>query len=328
MLKLPTYSTQKIAIFRALQLGDILCAIPAIRALRRAYPDAHITFLGLPHTEPIIRRFPFYIDSFIAFPGYPGLPEQPFDPVKFNNFVKNVSGIQFDLIIQMQGNGTVVNKMLEGFGANYLAGFCEKVAEENAFFLSYPNYGHEITRHISLMGHLGVPDAGTALEFPVYADDQLALRSAGLSLAKKTYICVHPGSRGSWRQWPPVYFAAAADFCAARGYQVLLTGTEKETELVKNVAALMKNTPLICAGKTSLGAMALLLKNAFALVANCTGVSHLAAALGIQSVIISMDGEPERWAPLNTQLHRTVDWTKSQDYNVVLKELTALFFRI
>ena len=74
---------QKIAVLRALQLGDLLCAIPAIRALRHAYPHTEITLLGLPWAKSLVERFPNYFNRFILFPGYPGLPEQTYDAQAF-----------------------------------------------------------------------------------------------------------------------------------------------------------------------------------------------------------------------------------------------------
>ena len=53
------------------------------------------------------------------------------------------------------------------------------------------------------------------------------------------------------------------------------------------------------------------------LIANCTGVSHIAAAVKTSSVIISMDGEPERWAPVDKNLHHVIDWTKEPHFETV-----------
>jgi ADP-heptose:LPS heptosyltransferase len=94
--------------------------------------------------------------------------------------------------------------------------------------------------------------------------------------------------------------------------------------LVNKVAQHMKSEPIIAAGKTSIGAVGVLLKNAAALISNCTGVSHIAAALRTPSIVISLDGEAYRWAPLNKELHRDIDWTKNADFNLVLDELKGL----
>jgi ADP-heptose:LPS heptosyltransferase len=86
----------------------------------------------------------------------------------------------------------------------------------------------------------------------------------------------------------------------------------------------MHHLPIDLTGKTSLGAMAILIKNAFALVSNCTGISHLADAFDTPSIVISMDGEPQRWAPLNRKLHRLIDWTRNPHFEAVLLETDTL----
>jgi ADP-heptose:LPS heptosyltransferase len=319
-----------IAIFRALQLGDMLCVIPAIRSLRKAHPSAHITLIGLPWAKELVQRFPTYFDDFIAFPGYPGLPEQNFNQELFDIFLKRVQLLKFDMVIQMQGNGTIVNHLLQTFGARYVAGFSpgQEPLTDRLFFMPYPNKGHEISRHLELMTFLGIPSTGTDLEFPINKQDESDFHKLKLPVSRGCYVVIHPGSRGTWRQWPPLYFASLGDYCLKSGFQVVLTGTKEEIPIINEVVKLMKYPPIVAAGKTTIGTVAVLIDQAYALIANCTGVSHLASALGTQSVIISMDGETERWAPLDKSLHATIDWTKTTDYQMVLKEVTTLFFRL
>jgi ADP-heptose:LPS heptosyltransferase len=173
------------------------------------------------------------------------------------------------------------------------------------------------------MNFLGVPLAGDELEFPLIEEDITAFRELALPFERKTFICIHPGSKDNRRQWPPAAFAALADQYAAEGYRIGITGTEAEKMLADHVQKRMYHPAVNLAGKTTLGSMAMLIKEAKALFSNCTGVSHLAAAMKTPSVIISMDGEPGRWAPLNKKLHYMIDWLKRPDYDLV-KEKAAL----
>jgi ADP-heptose:LPS heptosyltransferase len=324
-MKLPE-NIKKIAVFRALQLGDMLCVIPAIRALRKAYLNAEITLIGLPWAKSLTERFDNYFDRFIHFPGYPGLPEQVFDAKKFAEFLPVIQREEYDLVLQMQGNGSIVNPMVELFGAKHTAGFSIEghYAPDNGLFMTYPDYGSEIDRHIALMKFLGIPSQGNELEFPLNAMDIQELNDLRLDIEPGRYVCVHPGSRGAWRQWPAEYFAALADYCIEQDYAVVITGTKDEALITGEVMTQMRYDAIDATGKTSVGAVAALIKDTALLISNCTGVSHIAAALKTPSIVISMDGEPHRWGPINKQLHRTINWLLSPDFDMVFYETAEM----
>lgn len=324
-MKFPAETTHKIAVFRALQLGDMLCAVPALRALRKQYPQAEITLLGLPWASGFKTRFSEYIDQFIHFPGYPGLPEQPFDQTLWDGFAGRMQQEKFDLILQMQGSGGIVNDMLESLCAGPVAGFhSEGSYRDSGLFIEYPNGISEIEKHLLMLANLGIQPQGTALEFPVQEAEAANLNKIKSIFPDKPYVCVHPGSRGAWRQWPTSHFACIADQCAGMGYQVFVTGTKEEVGITAEVIDLMDFPAIDLTGKTGLGEIGQLIKEARLLISNCTGVSHIAAAMETPSIVISMDGEPERWGPLNKDLHKTIDWTQAQDFTSVLALVDGL----
>jgi ADP-heptose:LPS heptosyltransferase len=324
-MKLPLKNIQKIAIFRALKLGDMLCAVPALHALRSNYPDAEIVLLGLPWAKVFTERFSRYIDRFIHFPGCEGLPEQPYNKQKLDDFIQQMRKENFDLVIQMQGNGTIVNALMFLFNAKHTAGFYnDESYVESELFMRYPEHGYEAQRHLSLMQHLGIKAQDAQLEFPITEKDEQEFDALCLPLVAKKYICIHPGSAASWRQWPVQYFAALADYCIENGFTVVVTGTKEEQDITYELLKCIHHPVIDLTGKTNLGVVAVLIKNAFMLIANCTGVAHIAAALKTPSVIISMDGEPERWAPLNKKIHHVIDCTKNPHFEMVFKAVVAL----
>ena len=311
---------KKIAIFRALQLGDMLCAVPAIRALHHAFPEASITLLGLPWASSFVSRFHEYIQEFKWFPGYPGLPEQPFHPGETLQFLKEMNDEKFDLALQMQGNGFIVNPMMQLMGAGLTAGFCKPdgYCPDSNLYMIYPNEVHEKERHLRLMDNLGIPRVGDHMEFPIFAQDEVELQLSGFEEEPGSYVCIHPGSRGSWRQWPPAFFAMLGDICVKHGKKVILTGTKEEMPLVESVARKMQSAPIIAAGQTTLGAMSVLIRDAYALISNCTGPAHIAAALRTPSIVISMDGEPGRWTHAYDRIHFALDWNTNPDLDLAI----------
>jgi ADP-heptose:LPS heptosyltransferase len=299
---------RRVAVFRALQLGDVLCAVPALRALRRANPDAEITLIGLPWAQTLCRRLGRYVDGFMAFPGYPGLPERPPQLGELPGFLAAVQARRFDLAIQLHGAGTITNPLVAAFAAARHAGFYRpgEYCPDPATFLPYPEGGHEVWRLLRLMAFLQIPTDGEHLEFPLLpADREVLAEIAELAaLRPGAYACVHPGARWRGKCWPAERFAAVADFLAEAGLPVVLTGAAAETDLTEAVRRAMRRPALDAARHDlPLGALAALVADARLLVSNDTGVAHLATALGTPSVVIFSASDPVRWAPLDARRH-------------------------
>jgi ADP-heptose:LPS heptosyltransferase len=297
-----------IVVFRALQLGDLICTVPAFRAIREAYPAARITLVGLPWAQLFVRRYSAYIDDFIEFPGYPGLPEIPPRLGKIPDFFREIQKKHFDLAIQMHGSGSYVNSIVAIFNAKQTAGFYrEGDYRPSDLFMPYPEGEHEIRQSLKLLSFLGIPLRGEDLEFPILAEDDEQFRQLSDAFhLKNDYVCIHAGSRLLSRRWGQKNFARVADGIHGMGFQVVLTGSQDEKEMVDEVESQMKCSAVNVAGKTSLGVLAALVRSARLLVCNDTGVSHIAAAMKTPSVVIVTGSDPKRWAPLNNRLHRIV----------------------
>jgi len=310
-LLLHKFHIKKLVVFRALQIGDMLCAVPALRSLRAGFPAAHITLAGLPWAKEFAARFNHYIDDFVAFPGHPAFPEQPPQESTLPAFYREMRARHFDLAAQIHGNGQISNQIVSAFGAKTWVGFNQKNSTKiyPVSLPEYPETGAEPLRLLTLATSLGAPFLGTDLEFPLTATDFQEFNDSGVAsgLTKGNYICIHPGARMRSKRWAPEQFAKVGDQLSEKfRLPIVLTGSGKETEITAAVAARMKTKAINAASPISIGAMAALISSARLLICNDTGVSHIAAGLKLPSVVIFSTVDVERWAPLNSRLHRCI----------------------
>ncbi|MDB5350190.1 MAG: glycosyl transferase family 9 [Planctomycetota bacterium] len=299
---------RRVVIFRALQLGDMLCAVPALRAMRAAWTEAEIVLVGLPWARSFVARFGRYLDGFREFPGYPGLPERPSQIGRIPAFLAAIQAERFDLAIQLHGSGSFVNPLTELFGATRCAGFALPggYVPDPDLFIPWPERGLEIRRLLELASSLGAPDLGEDLEFPLEQPDFQALDAidGARELEPGRYVCIHAGASVPERRWPVERFAAVARQLAGHGLRIVLTGTGSESEHLR--WASWPDGSLNLTGRTDLGTLGVLIRQARQLVCNDTGVSHIAAALRVPSVVISTGHNPERWAPIDSHRHRVL----------------------
>jgi ADP-heptose:LPS heptosyltransferase len=300
---------QRIVIVRALYVGDLLAAIPAIRALRQHFSQAEITLIGLPWMESFLPRFKHLIDRFVVFPGYPGIDEVPFDAGRTERFLAEQRAYRYDLAIQMHGNGYRSNAFVADLQAKITVGAFE---HQKPGFLTlstpYRHDLHEIQRTLILSQLVGCHHLDPRLECPVGEGDREEAMALLCGLAQnRPWIGLHPGSRSPSRRWLPAYFATVADEMVKRyNAQILLTGVKDEENTVLAVRDHMHETALNLVGKTSLGGMAAIIDKLDLFVCNDTGPAQIAYALDIPSITIFGPGEQFRWQALDRARHPIV----------------------
>ncbi|MDR5822417.1 glycosyltransferase family 9 protein [Caballeronia sp. LZ043] len=303
---------ERIVIFRALQIGDMLCAVPALRALRRANPRAHIALIGLPWAQRFVERYAHLVDELIVFPGAIGFSEHEETNAHLPAFLHALRERRLDLAIQLHGSGGVANDIVEGMGARLNAGFLkhgERMRE--GVFMPWPDDLPEPARYAALMQRLGIDVHDLDLEIPLTQDDRhecnALIHACALDCDK--LVLVHPGALLPSRRWPVERFGEVARALSQAGWQIAVTDSASEAPLTARIAGDAGAHAIDLAGRTSLGALAALVAKARLVVCNDTGLSHVAAAMRTRSVVIASGSDTRRWAPLDHARHRVLaDW--------------------
>lgn len=300
-----------VLVLRALHLGDVLRAIPAFRAMRSAWPDARIRLIGLPWSRALVPRLPGYLDDVVAFPGWPGVPETRFEAARTLGFLSAASRTPADLAIQMHGSGVQTNAFVALLGAKRTAGTFVPGTHrpDPATYVPLDERASEVRRCLAVLEPLGVRPAGEHLELRVLdadrrAADALLDRVAASATLRAGFAVVHAGGRSA-RRWPAARFAAVADDLA-RDLPVVLTGTADERDVAAEIIARMRRPAIDLVGTTPMGAMFALVDRARVVVCNDTGISHVADALDVPSVVLFTSSDPSRWAPTDRPLHRAL----------------------
>ncbi len=299
---------RKIAVLRANGVGDLIFALPAIKALRDAYPIAEIVLLGLAWHAEFFSGRPGPVDRVIVVPPYPGVSGPDgieSDPAELAAFFAAMAEEQFDLAIQIHGGGSHSNPFLLRLGARLTAGLVSADAPLLDRWVPYIYYQPEILRYLEVVALVGALPA--ALE-PRVAVTEADLREALPLIPESTrpVVVLHPGAGDPRRHWPPEKFAVVGDALAAAGAQVVVTGTGLERPLADAVVNGMIAKALNLCGRLSLGGLAGLVSRCAVVVSNDSGPLHLAGAVGASTVGIFWVGNLINAGPITRARHRPV----------------------
>jgi ADP-heptose:LPS heptosyltransferase len=254
---------------RALKLGDLLVAVPALHALRRSRPDHRLILAAPGWLGPIAALVPG-LDAHLPVPGLD-------DPLP-------LAPGRIDTVVNLHGSGPESRDLLDALQPQHRIG-------HRAPGWPGPDWVddiHERVRWVRLVRAHGMP-----------ADpDEVAIDRPDRPSPCPGAVVVHVGAFYGSREWPADRFAATAAALAERGRPVVFTGGAADRPRAEQ-AAERSGQPAhtVLAGALDLTDFAALIADAALLVSADTGAAHLASAYGIPSVVIFGPAAPEHWGP-------------------------------
>lgn len=305
-------SVRKIGVLRATTaLGDLVVAMPALEALRAAYPRAEIVLLGAGWHPAFLARRPGPVDRTIVVPPSRGVRDEldvPEDGEGLTRFFDAMHREGLDLAIQLHGGGRHSNPFVLRLGARMTIGLKTPDAPPLDRWVPYSSSQSEVLRCLEVVSLVGAAPRTLEPRIAVTPAD-LAEAQAVIAETDAPLAALHPGATSPRRRWSPKRFAAVGAALAEAGARVLVTGAGTDRALVAHVVDGIAARAQGVAGRLSVGGLAGLLSRCAVVVANDTGPRHLAAAVGAPTVGIYWYGNLVNWGPLTRARHRpAVSW--------------------
>jgi ADP-heptose:LPS heptosyltransferase len=266
----------RIVALRALGLGDALTGVPALRGLRRRYPEAELV-LAAPAAPGELLRQLGVVDSVLVTRGLSPIAAEP-----------------GALAVNLHGRGPESHRLLEATRPARILAFRD--AGTGTDGPEWRADEHEVERWCRLVRS----DGGSC------RPEDLLLAAAGLpASAHPGAVVVHPGAASGSRRWPAKRWMAVVEQLLGAGLPVVVTGGRDEAELCAEVA---RPGAVNLADALDLPELAATVAAASLVLCGDTGVAHVATAFAVRSVLLFGPVSPALWGPAVDRDRHRVLW--------------------
>jgi heptosyltransferase-2 len=290
-------------------VGDAVMTVPALRALRRLLPDAHITLATRSFAEGIFEGADFIDDLLVYDSASGGLRDLLVQAREWRNR-------GFDLAILFPNSFQAALVAMLG-RVRCRIGYA---TEGRSLLLSHPlalpvwrDASHESFYYLNIIAELEQSLSGESKILEAQPSSQLSVSGSRQSAAVDflrahgvrgghPLVALCPGSINSRaKRWPAERYAELADrLIAELDTEIILIGSADELAVSIDVSRQMKQQPIVLTGKTDLARAVAVLSKVDLLVTNDTGPAHIAAALGRPTLVIFGPTNPLTTRPLSS----------------------------
>ena len=294
-------------------IGDAVMTIPALRELRRIFPDAKITLFTRSWAEGIFRDADF-LDEILTFDKTDSKIADTFAQAKI------LKEKDFDLAVLFPNSfETALVAKLAKIPKRF--GYAK---ESRSFLLTnavqipvWKNERHEVFYYLNLVAEIekkyfgrqtmleNKPQTDLTVSDERRAEARKILEENRIDLSKKT-IALGVGSTNSRaKRWQTESYAKLNDLLQNELHaNVLLVGAKDETEVSEEVFAKSQRKPIILTGKTSLAEAVAILSEIDLLVSNDMGLAHIAPAVGTKTLVIFGPTNEKTTQPIGSEIIR------------------------
>jgi heptosyltransferase-2 len=293
---------KKILVIKLIAVGDLVVALPTLRAIKKSFPQSHLAILVTPRVKEVVEGCP-YLDEIIY---YDILGEDKGIKGLFK-IIRQLRERKFDLIIELEQYYRVTTLMAYFSGVKNRVGFDLPGQGKRYLFTVKVPYlidKHEVEAFLEMAKLIGADTSEKKLvEIWVSPEDKESgtkfLTGAGVT-GDDFLVGIHPGTGPSAtsRRWAPEKFAKLTDWlikeCKAK---VIFTGAPSELNLINKILRYTSTYPIISAGKTNLKQMAEIAKRCKLFISVDTGPLHIAAAMKTKVIGLFGPNTPLKWGP-------------------------------
>jgi len=286
-------------------IGDAIMALPALRAVRKRFPEAEIAIVGRPYVADIYRDQEI-CDQLI-----------PYDPRGLHAGLSGRERLAAELRAQKFDMALLLQNAFDAAWLAWRARIPERIGyarDARSFLLTkaipLPRHGeipaHEKFYYLELLRRAGWLDSVQDETFISLRVSEEKRRSADEFLCESGVrqgalrIAIGAGaSYGSAKCWPPPRFAEVANQLQSEAdADVILFGTAAEASVSTAISAEMRRPPIDLTGKTAIADLPALLSQCHLFIGNDSGAMHVAAAVGLPVIAVFGPTDPEGTAPV------------------------------